>query len=171
SSRRANPDSVVRRRWTAPAVLAALLAASQSARAQEKAGEPKPFPLPLLGEEAKKQGYELPLPFGVGLVYYNLHRAIEITDVRGGRNGAPVSSVSRFAQFASTSDVNNLNLKLDVWLLPFLNLYAIVGGVWNKSDTNIDVTLQPIRPDGVPRNFRVSVPAQLTRPVARLRRT
>jgi hypothetical protein len=48
-----------------------------------------------------------------------------------GRNGAPVYSVSQFAQFASSSNVNNLNLKLDVWLLPFLNLYAIVGGVWN----------------------------------------
>ena len=143
------------------AALAALGWTAAVLRGQAPPEEPRPFPLPLLGEEARKRGYELPLPFGVGLVYYNLHRAIEITDVRVGRNGAPVSSVSRFAQFASTANVNNLNLKLDVWLLPFLNVYAIVGGVWNKSDTNIEVTLPPILPAGNPRSLRVSVPAEL----------
>jgi hypothetical protein len=145
----------------AAAALAALLAKASVLRGQAPPEEPKPSALPFLAEEARKRGYELPLPFGVGLVYYNLHRAIEITDVRVGRNGAPLSSVSRFAQFASSSNVNNLNLKFDVWLLPFLNLYAIAGGVWNKSDTNIDVTLPPILPGGNPRRFQLSVPTEL----------
>jgi len=124
-------------------------------------GDEKPFPLPLLGDAARKRGVELPLPFGVGLVYYNLHRAIEITDVRVGRNGAPPQSVSHFAQFASSSNVNNLNLKLDLWLLPFLNVYAIVGGVWNESTTNIDVTLPAIRPGGDPRTHHFALPAEV----------
>ena len=45
--------------------------------------------LPLMGAEATKRGIELPLPFGAGLVFYHLERAISISDVRVGRNGAP----------------------------------------------------------------------------------
>jgi hypothetical protein len=174
--------SGLKSRWIAAVAFAALLAGAPCARSQpsgqiveaEKAAqsvsqtpaaasenEPKPFPLPFLGEAARKRGVELPLPFGVGLVYYNLHRAIKITDVRVGRNGVPPASVSQFAQFASSANVNNLNLKADVWLFPFLNLYAIVGGVWNKSTTNIDVTLPPLRPAGSPRQGRIAVPAEL----------
>ena len=140
------------------AAVALLLAGVGLARAQD---DGKPSPLPFLGEEARKRGIELPLPFGVGPVYYRLDRAIEITDVRVGRNGAPPASVSQVARLASTSSVNNLNLKLDVWLFPFLNLYAIVGGVWNKSNTNIDVTLPPILPGGNPRHFAGAVPTEL----------
>src|SRR5688572_29874858 len=65
--------------------------------------------LPLMKEEAEKRGIELPLPFGVGLVYYHLERDIEITEVRVGRNGAPPISVSDYAQLASRVDVDNLN--------------------------------------------------------------
>jgi len=123
--------------------------------------EPKPSPFPLLAQAARERGIELPLPFGVGLVYYNLHRTIQVTDVRVGRNGAPPSSVSHFAQFASSSNVNNLNAKVDMWLFPFLNLYAIVGGVWNTSTTNIEVTLPPIRPGGNSRSYEFAVPTSL----------
>jgi hypothetical protein len=119
------------------------------------------FFLPFMAEEARKRGIELPLPFGIGLVYYNLHRDIEITDVRVGRNGAPPASVSRFANFGSTSNVNNVNLKLDVWLLPFLNVYAIAGYIWNESTTRIDVTLPPLLPGGSPRRAQLEVPTQL----------
>lgn len=39
--------------------------------------------LPLLAEEARRRGHELPLPFGGALVLTVLdHRKIEVTDVR-----------------------------------------------------------------------------------------
>ena len=117
--------------------------------------------LPLLGEEATKRGIELPLPFGAGLVYYHLDRAIAISDVRVGRNGAPPTSVSQFAQLSSSSNVDNENLKLDAWLLPFLNLYAVVGYVKNHSDTRIDVTLPPLLPGGATRRHTLTVPTEL----------
>jgi hypothetical protein len=118
--------------------------------------------LPFLGEEARKRGIELPAPFGVGVVYYHLDRAIDITDVRVGRNGESPSSVSQFAQLGSSSRVDNLNVKFDVWLLPFLNVYAIAGYIWNESSTTIDVTLPPLAPGGAPRQRRMTVPTELT---------
>ena len=116
--------------------------------------------LPLLAEEATKRGIELPLPFGAGLVYYHLDRAIEITDVRVGRNGPP-QSVSDFAQLSSSSSVDNVNLKLDAWLLPFFNVYAVVGYVSNHSDTRIDVALPPLLPGGPTRQHTLTVPTSI----------
>ena len=112
-------------------------------------------------EEAESRGIELPLPFGVGLVYYHLERDIEITDVRLGRNGAPPTSVSDFAQLDARAVVDNLNVKLDAWILPFLNVYAIVGYAWNEAETTIEVELPPLLPGGPTRVRQVTVPTEL----------
>ena len=157
----------VPRRIAGSILPAALLLGAAAAAAQEPAPapppeEPRPFPLPFLADEARARGVELPLPFGVGLIYYFLHRDIEIKDLKIGRNGAPPASVSRFAQLASVANVNNLNLRMDVWILPFLNLHAIVGGIWNRSTTNVEVTLPPISPGGGVRQRTFAVPTELS---------
>ena len=113
--------------------------------------------LPLMGEEATKRGIELPLPFGAGLVYYHLSRDIEISDVRIGRNGAPPTSVSDYAQLSARADVDNLNAKLDAWILPFVNVYAIAGYIWNSSATRIDVALPPLSSGGPTRQRELEV--------------
>jgi len=138
------------------ACLALLSALAQPAFAQEEARM-----LPFLGEEARKRGYELPDPFGVGLVYYKLIRDVEVTDLRLGRNGAPPTSVSRYADLGSSTDVDNVNIKLDAWLLPFLNVYGIVGKVWNESQTHVDVTLPPLAPGGPGRNWQTTLPTKI----------
>src|SRR4249920_2960102 len=88
-----------------------------SALAQPAFAQEEARMLPFLGEEARKLGHELPEPFGVGFVYANL---------------------------GSSADVDNVNVKLDAWLLPFLNVYGIVGKIKNKSDTHLEVTLPPL---------------------------
>ncbi|HJQ98066.1 MAG TPA: hypothetical protein VJ826_07100 [Candidatus Polarisedimenticolaceae bacterium] len=148
----------MRPRLTAALVLAAVL--SGFAAAADPAD--KPPLLPFLGEEARKRGIELPATFGIGVVYYHLDRAIEISDVRVGRNGEAPQSVSDFAHLGSDSRVDNVNLKADVWILPFLNLYAIVGGIWNESQTTIDVMLPPLLPGGAPREKTLTVPTEMT---------
>lgn len=117
--------------------------------------------LPLLKDEAVKRGIELPLPFGVATVYYHLDRAIEVTDVRIGRNGAPPTSVSHLAQLSSGSKVDNLDLKIDAWILPFLNVYVLGGYLWNESDTRIDVTLPPLVAGGAGREKVLHVPTSI----------
>ena len=118
--------------------------------------------LPLMGDLATSRGIELPLPFGTGAVYYHLSRDIKVTDVRIGRNGAPPVSVSNFAQLASNSSVDNVNFKLDAWILPFVNVYLIAGYIWNTSETTIDVALPPLTSGGPSRQKRMSVPTSLT---------
>jgi hypothetical protein len=117
--------------------------------------------LPLMGDLATKRGIELPLPLGAGLVFYHLDRSIRIDDVRVGSNGATPQSVSEFAQLSANAVVNNLNFKLDAWILPFVNVYAIVGYIWNQSETTIDVTLPPLTPSGPTRRKRMTVPTEM----------
>lgn len=107
------------------------------------------------------RGIELPLPFGAGFVYYHLSRDIAVSDIRIGKDGAPPTSVSQFADLSSNSNVDNLNVKLDAWLLPFFNVYAIVGYVWNTSETRVDITLPPLVPGGTGRQARVTIPTEI----------
>jgi len=160
---------------TAPAVPDAVAVSQQGADEASAAGDDTPeknpppagdktektHRLPFLAAEARKRGIELPRTYGVGLVYYHLERAIDVEDVRVGRNGADPQSVSQFADLGSDSRVDNVNVKADFWILPFVNLYAIAGYIWNKSDTHLDVTLPPILPGGTPREFQLTVPTTL----------
>ena len=142
--------------------------APRSALAQAQPEAPTPSKgvtpgrkLPFLGHLARDRGIELPLPFGVGLVGYYIQRDIAVSEVRVGRGGAAPLPVPDFVQLASSSRVANLNVKLDVWLLPFVNVYAIAGYVWNESETTLDLTLPPLRPGGEPRGRRLTVPTSI----------
>jgi len=105
--------------------------------------------LPLMADEARKRGIELPLPFGVSTVFTGLlDRKIDVTDVRTGVNGASPQSVSRFVNLGSTSNVVNVNLKFDTWVLPFLNVYVLAGYVYNESTTRATITIP--RPGPLP---------------------
>jgi len=117
--------------------------------------------LPFLAHLATDRGIELPRPFGAGAVYYYISRDIKVTDVRVGLAGQTPVSTGEFVQFSSTASVHNVNAKFDVWLLPFLNVYAIAGAVSNHSQTTIDVTLPALRPGGETRRRRITVPTSL----------
>lgn len=137
--------------------------ASDAAEGGSTDGEwqPKVHRLPFLGAAARELGHELPATFGVGPVYYYLARDVEVTDVRLGRNGEAPASVSEYAQLSAESKVDNYNIKADVWILPFLDLYAIAGAIQNRTNTTIEVTLPPLLPDNEPRTTTVTVPTSL----------
>jgi len=119
---------------------------SESAQAAEPAPGASSAPwysrLPFLADEARKRGHELPLPFGAALILTGLDgRKIEVTDTRIALGNNPGQSISNFVDLGSTSQVFNANLKFDAWVLPFLNVYALVGYVHNNSTTHAHVTL------------------------------
>ncbi|HEX6398107.1 MAG TPA: hypothetical protein VFZ95_11830 [Steroidobacteraceae bacterium] len=104
--------------------------------------------LPLMAEEARARGYELPLTYGGGLILTYLDgREIEVTDVRVGLDGSQ-NSVSDYATLGSNSTVFNANFRFDTWILPFMNVYAMVGYVHNDSATRIHVRIP--RPGPIP---------------------
>jgi hypothetical protein len=115
-----------------------------------------PYDLPFLADEAIKRGYELPLPRGLSAVYYYVERDIEISDVRLGINGAPLRNVSEFVNLGSRSHVNVAVGRLDAWLLPIVDVYGLVGSVWNNTTTRGTVTIPAQGPRPGFQSFNVS---------------
>lgn len=115
---------------------------------------------PLLADEARARGYELPLPYGAALVLTGLKdRQIEVTDVRLGLEGNPGASISDFVHLGSSSDVFNANFKADLFVLPFLDVYALLGYVHNESDTHASITIST--PGGGETVFDRRIPTEL----------
>lgn len=132
---------------------AALAAAPDSGAADQAQPIEKRRTLPFLADEAIKRGHELPLPFGAGLILTGLgNRQIDVTDVRVGLQNSP-RSVSDFVSLGAKSDVFNANLKFDAWLLPFLDVYGLLGYVSNHSTTNALITVP--RPGVLPGSLQV----------------
>jgi len=120
-----------------------------------------PYALPFLADAAVKRGYELPLPRGVSGIFYYVERDIEITDIRVGIDGAPLRSASKFLDLGSTSHVSVALARFDVWLLPFLDVYGLLGYVSNSTTTRGTATIPTIGPGPGTRTFTLSATTDL----------
>ncbi len=113
---------------------------------------PYPYTLPLLGKKAAAKGFLLPYPIGVMINAYRGSQDVTISDLsvgihRGDGSAAiqPISldEVVDFGDVRAT--VNNLNMRTDVWILPFLDVYGIFGKAWVQTDVEIAAILdQPV---------------------------
>ena len=101
--------------------------------------------LPIWGAEAAARGYQLPLPFGVGVTAYSARQPVDIHDLQLGRNPNPPVSVTNFLQInrVDTSQ-KNASAKIDVLILPFLDVYALLGYTKGTTKGLIQVPGDPI---------------------------
>jgi len=139
--------SIERRRAGArlgiPGLVAALIAIPCPALAQTPdAGHAQstwPYALPFWGEKLAERGIAFPLPFGIGLNYAFIDQPIEISRVAVGVNDSELVDMSDLITFDElNSRVHALNLRADVWVLPFLNVYAM--GNWAiEADTQVSL--------------------------------
>jgi len=83
--------------------------------------------LPLWGEEARERGHDLPLPFGIGANFMNIWQDYDIKSI----HLTPLVPVPFPTDSVEVSTAEgkgySVDGRLDVWLLPFLNLYGVVG--------------------------------------------
>ena len=109
--------------------LLVLSIASGGALAGEAATpEPHWSGLPIWGVEAQAMGYQIPLPFGIGVTAYSAKQPVNIQDLQLGRNGNPPVSVKNFLVIDQVdTSQKNLSAKLDVLVFPFLDVYVLMG--------------------------------------------
>ena len=112
-------------------------------RSENKQGEDAPrvwnYKLPFLAQKVIDKGYNLPLPYGAGLIYAVNKQEQTITGLEVGINGrdkAPFEFVS-FDKAITKTD--SASAKVDAWLFPFMNVYAIYGPF--KGDANLDILI------------------------------
>ncbi len=100
-----------------------------------------PYILPIWGQKVQDRGFDLPYSAGIGVNYLQQSSDILISNVAIGFNGGELINVDELIRFNSTTaDSYGINIRPDVWLLPFLNVYAIFARA--ESNTNVDVSVR-----------------------------
>ncbi len=100
--------------------------------------EPVTRRLPLWGEQARQRGFELPLPFGMGFNYTYMDQGIRIRNLKVGV-GNPDIEVEGLDFNDARSHDSAVTARLDMWLLPFVNLYGLFGSLTGQAEFDLDV--------------------------------
>ncbi len=107
-----------------------------------------PYSLPIWGKKATNAGYSLPYSAGLSLQYLWQKQDLVLENLYVGFNNGPQYNLDEIVRFNnSVSEAVGVNLRPDIWLFPFLNVYGIfakskpsttVGfGVWVPDSTDV----------------------------------
>ncbi|TVO33731.1 hypothetical protein [Vibrio algivorus] len=125
---------------------------------------------PIWGKEARERGYTLPKTYGFSLSYMSMDQPIKINNINlsGPISVAPnqdLSTVSDalFDNYLDISDAtqqaNNVTLRGDMWLFPFLNVYGLLG--YTDGTSSAPISCKAGRPTTIRGNPLASIVNQL----------
>jgi len=98
---------------------------------------PYPYALPIWGAKATALGFDLPYSAGLSVNYLTQESELILENLLVGFNNGPLYDIDEIVRFNNaTAQASALNIRPDVWVLPFLNVYGILGRV--SSSTKID---------------------------------
>jgi hypothetical protein len=116
---------------------------------------PESRTFPIWGDEARERGYAIPLPFGANLSYMNIRQNVDVESITfsGLKLGDhPIPSDMFAIDVSHTRERSKTeNLRLDMWVFPFLNIYGLVGYTKGSSVSNVSVDADPSNYTGVNR--------------------
>jgi hypothetical protein len=93
--------------------------------------------LPFLAQKVIDMGYHLPLPYGVGVTYANVDQEQLLTSLNVGINGGEIVPFE-FVSFENAfSKSDTVSVRLETWLFPFMNVYAMAGRVDGKAPLDV----------------------------------
>jgi len=100
--------------------------------------EPVTYKLPIWGQKAREMGYDLPLPFGAGANLVLMDQGLDIRNVKIGI-GDPIFEIEDFGLSDARAHDTAITVRLDMWLLPFANIYGIFGSINGQSELDLDI--------------------------------
>ena len=87
---------------------------------------PHEYVFPIWGGKVQKMGYDLPLPAGLYFGWVRQNQDILITDLEISIGGSEFINIDELVEFSRLNNTTNvLTFRPDVWVFPFLNVYAI----------------------------------------------
>lgn len=99
-----------------------------------------PYSLPIWGEKATQKGYQLPYSAGVSVNYFWQESSIVIDNLYVGFNNGPQYNLDQIVRFNdATAEASAINVRPDIWLFPFLNVYGILGKTQTSTDINAGI--------------------------------
>lgn len=102
-----------------------------------------PYTFPIFGNFLHDTGIDLPYPVGIMVNYYHGNQGILIPDIaigfsRESPTEIPLTDITRIIDFEDISaNVNAINVRPDIWVLPFLNIYGIFGKTYSTTTVKI----------------------------------
>jgi hypothetical protein len=95
-----------------------------------------PYALPIWGAKVTGMGYKLPYSAGLGIQYFWQESDMIIENLMVGFNGGTMYNVDDLVRFnKAVATASAVSVRPDIWLFPFLDVYAILG----KSTASTDV--------------------------------
>jgi len=105
---------------------------------KKSAIEPITHMLPIWGQKVREQGFDLPLPFGFGANLVFMDQGIRLRNVKVGL-GDPTFEVEGL-EFSDARAHDRANTaRLDLWLLPFVNIYGLFGYINGEAELDLDI--------------------------------
>ncbi|WP_141705948.1 outer membrane beta-barrel protein [Vibrio rumoiensis] len=95
--------------------------------------------LPFGGQLAIYNGYDLPLPFGVSFLFSHIEQDQSISNLKVGYGGSANTNIDFLSFDKFRTNTNTPQLKIDAWVLPFLNVFATVGRIKGTIDINMSM--------------------------------
>lgn len=99
-----------------------------------------PYLFPIWGDKVRKMGIALPLSAGIGVNYMWGESELVIDNLSVGFNNGPMTDIDEVVRIDNgLASVSGVNVRPDLWVLPFLNVYGILGAA--NTSTAIDAGL------------------------------
>ncbi|WGV98005.1 hypothetical protein QF117_03860 [Vibrio sp. YMD68] len=89
---------------------------------------------PLMGDMVRRQGIDIPLPYGVSVAYRNQNMDFGFTDFNV--MGVDLNDLFDASESIGSVQAESLSIRGDVNILPFWNVYGVLGKV--NVDANVD---------------------------------
>ena len=93
--------------------------------------------LPFLAQKVVDLGYDLPLPYGIGITYANVSQSLLLSGLKVGFNGGGKEDFDFVSFENGRANNDSVQLKLDAWLFPFMNVFAMLGRVDGKAPLDV----------------------------------
>ena len=101
-----------------------------------------PYVLPIRGAKATKMGSSLPYSAGVSLNYFWQRSDLIIDNLNVGFNNGPTYNLDGIVRFdKAQATASSLSVRPDIWVFPFLTVYAIMGQASASTDVGVGVWL------------------------------
>ena len=93
---------------------------------------------PLLGQSARKAGYDLPKPFGISAVTMLQKTTLHMTSFELNGTEIPTTLIGGPNSRYESQALAGL-IRMDMWVLPFINVGLILGGAESSTNVTLDV--------------------------------
>jgi hypothetical protein len=115
--------------------------------------------LPVWDKEARKLGFELPLPLGIAANAFSAKHNFDVPKVTIGGGGGGLLDIGPLVRVRNAAITETAwTARFDAWVFPFLDLYAIAGYVDGKADIDLRPAVLPVAPARVGLNLKFEGP-------------